>query len=90
MLPKKAQWRWRRTLRPLPELPPELLGLVALGVLVLELFDELPEEELPELRRALTPDERRVAVRRAERTFLPCAAKESAATCASESARSLA
>lgn len=85
-----AQWRWRRTLSPPVLLPPELLGLVALAVFVLVVFGVLPDDDLEEEARRTEAPERRVVAVRVVRTFLPCAAKESAATCASESARSLA
>ena len=64
-------------------LPPELLGLVALAVFVLVVFGVLPDDDLEEEARRTEAPERRVVAVRVVRTFLPCAAKESAATCAS-------
>ena len=89
MLP---QCLWRRTEYPPPDdLPVEALGWRELVLAGLLCFVELPVDTLVELvRRVLDVRREVVAVRRLVREALPAAANESAAACASESARNLA
>ena len=86
-----SQCLWRRTEYPPPDdLPVEALGWRELVLAGLLCFVELPVDTFVVLVRRVLDVRREVDVRRLVREPLPAAANESAAACASESARNLA